>query len=72
MRILENIKHIREIKGITQIKMSDLLSINLATYGKIERGESGCTLDRFELIAKALNLQPEELYLFDKTKIKLI
>jgi len=60
--VTENIKNIRRQKGISQESIAYDLGIDYSTYGKIERGQIGLTVDRLEKIATILDVSIEELY----------
>ncbi len=60
--VTENIKNIRRQKGISQESIAYDLGIDYSTYGKIERGQIGLTVDRLEKIATILDVSIEEIY----------
>jgi len=60
--VTENIKNIRRQKGISQESIAYDLGIDYSTYGKIERGQIGLTVDRLEKIANVLGITVEEIY----------
>ncbi len=60
--VTENIKNIRRQKGISQESIAYDLGIDYSTYGKIERGQIGLTVDRLEKIAIILGITVEEIY----------
>ncbi|MEZ4786849.1 MAG: helix-turn-helix transcriptional regulator [Flavobacterium haoranii] len=53
---IQNIKRIREQKGISQDYMAMELGISQSTYTKLERGEVNLYVDRLLKIAKVLNI----------------
>lgn len=53
---IQNIKRIREQKGISQDYMAMELGISQSTYTKLERGEVNLYVDRLLKIAKVLNV----------------
>lgn len=53
---IQNIKKIREQKGISQDYMAIELGISQSTYTKLERGEVNLYVDRLLKIAKVLNI----------------
>ncbi len=55
-RIGEKIRKIRELKGLKQENVAQVLGMSLGGYGKIERGESSISVDRLQQIAKVLDL----------------
>ena len=65
---IENIELIREEKKLSREAVADKLGINLSTYGKIERGETGLTIDRLYDLANIFKMQPEEILTYNKPK----
>jgi phage repressor protein C with HTH and peptisase S24 domain len=65
---IENIEAIREAKNLSRETVADKLGINLSTYGKIERGETGLTIDRLYDLAVIFKMQPEEILTYNKPK----
>ncbi len=63
MEYLDRIKKIRLQKGISQKEMSDALGMAQNNYGKIERGLTELSLNRFIEIAKILDVTTDEILL---------
>jgi transcriptional regulator with XRE-family HTH domain len=61
----ENLRKVREKKDYSQRKLAELAGINFTQIGKIERGEINTTLSTVYAIAKALEIQPAKLLVFD-------
>lgn len=63
--IAQNIKKQRQLKGWTQVKLAMESNISVEYLKKIET-KSGCTkqfsIDTVEKIAKALDINPKELF----------
>lgn len=59
--ILSKIRALRSKKGFTQEYMAKMLSIEISTYGKIENGKTGLSLERLVDIAKILEVSPRSL-----------
>lgn len=63
--VAENIKKQRKLKGWTQVKLAMESNISVDYLKKIET-KSGCTkqfsIDTIEKIAKALDINPKELF----------
>lgn len=55
-RILNGIKEIRAIKGLTQNDMASILGINRATYMNIEAGKRDLTITELNKICTSLNI----------------
>lgn len=60
MQTHEKIRHLRELKKMTQEEVADALSMSTSGYSKIERGETRLNIDRLQKIADIL-----EVNLFD-------
>jgi transcriptional regulator with XRE-family HTH domain len=60
-----NIRKIREIKGLKQENLAKNLGITTNGYGKIERGESSINIDRLNQIAEALGVSTLDILQFD-------
>lgn len=67
--IANNIKIQRKLKGWTQVKLAMKSNISVEYLKKIET-KSGCTkqfsIDTIQKIAKALNINPKELFDINK------
>lgn len=61
MKIGDNIKKYREIKGLTQVEVSDELGITQRAYSKIENDEVQIKIDRLEQLARILEVDPATL-----------
>ena len=67
--ILEKIRNIRLSRGYTQEYMAEKLGIDTVNYGRIERGKSKLTLERFLKICEILQVSPTELLNNEKDEI---
>ena len=61
-KLINNIKNVRKKKGISQESLAYDLGIDYSTYGKIERGQIGLSVDRLDKIAEILGVSLEDLY----------
>ena len=68
-KIGDNLRKIREIKGIKQDAVAKQLGITTNGYGKIERGESAINIDRLEQIATILGITAMDIMQFDESII---
>ena len=59
---MQNLKHLRTLRGLTQEQLADKADVNQATISKIEKGTANFTLDMIQRIAAALNVSPAELF----------
>ena len=64
-----NIRTIRQIKGISQEALAMKLNISQAAYSKMENGLIVLTDERLEIILKELNISHETVLDFDLNKI---
>jgi transcriptional regulator with XRE-family HTH domain len=60
----EKIRQIRQLKGLSQENMADMLNISAIAYGDIERGKQIPKLSRLEDISSALGVTLNDLLNF--------
>jgi transcriptional regulator with XRE-family HTH domain len=60
--ILDKIRAIRLEKGYTQEYIASKLGIDPVNYGRLERGQSKLTLERFIQICKILDVPPATFF----------
>jgi|ERR1700757_269770 len=65
---IENIELIRKAKRMSRETVANKLGINLSTYGKIERGETGLTVDRLYQLATVFKMPPEDILSYNTDK----
>ncbi len=60
------VRELRKRSGLTQADLASKCgkTIEMQRVGEIERGERNCTLETIEKVAKALRVEPAELFLF--------
>lgn len=61
MQVHERIRTLRLSKNYTQEYMAEKLGIDIANYGRLERGSTKITLERFEKIAEILSVSLYEI-----------
>jgi transcriptional regulator with XRE-family HTH domain len=61
MEIYERIRSIRLAKNLTQEYMAEQLDIDVANYGRLERGKSKIDIERLKRIADILSVSLEEM-----------
>ena len=59
--VAQNLRRLRQDRGLTQEELADLAALNRNYVGMIEREENAPTVDTLEALAKALKVRPEEL-----------
>ncbi len=64
-QVYENIRKIRELKGLTREYVAAELKMSSSGYGKIERGEVDLTISRLFKIAEVLNVSPSSILFLD-------
>ncbi len=64
----KRIKEIRIARKLTQEDLSELTDIGASSISKIESGHFHPTDENLERIAKALNVEPYKLYMFNHQK----
>jgi transcriptional regulator with XRE-family HTH domain len=62
----ENLKKIRNAKGLTQAKLAELTEISLSGYAKIEYGESWPTPGTMGLLAEKLGVNEADFFQKDE------
>lgn len=61
-RILaQNLRRLRQDRGLTQEELADLAGVNRNYVGMIEREENAASVDVLESLAKALKVRAAEL-----------
>lgn len=65
---IKNIELIRRAKNLSREHVAKKLGLNLSTYGKVERGETGLTLDRLYELASIFKMEAEEILSYGKSK----
>lgn len=61
-RILaQNLRRLRQDRGLTQEELADLAGVNRNYVGMIEREENAASVDVLEALAKALKVRAAEL-----------
>jgi transcriptional regulator with XRE-family HTH domain len=56
------IRDLRKKQGLSQEELAEKAGLHRTYIGMIERGEKNITLENIDKIAKALNVQIEELF----------
>lgn len=69
MKIGDKIKRIRDIKGLKQEEVAEMLKITPQAYSKVERNETKLDMERLEEIAKIFKMSVEEIQQFDEKNL---
>lgn len=59
---MKNVRRLRLARNLTQVQLAELAGVNQATISKAERGELNITMETIVLLAKALHVEPVELF----------
>ncbi len=73
MKIGEKIRAIRQLKGLNQENMANMLNMNVLAYGDIERCKTDIKFSRLEQISAALKVTVCDIGAFDaelKTQVQ--
>lgn len=62
MDIGSNIKRFRELKGLTQKELADLIGVTAPTITKYEKGQMKLDFEKLDAIADALSVPMSKLY----------
>jgi len=66
VKIIRNIKSIRELKNYTQEYVADRLGMTQAGYSKIEKGINKLSIEKLDEIAAVLEVTVENIINFEK------
>ncbi|MFC4596860.1 helix-turn-helix domain-containing protein [Cohnella hongkongensis] len=61
----DNIRTLRKERGLSQEQLALKAGMNTSYIGQVERGEKSATIDSLDKIAKALDIELEQLFRFD-------
>ena len=56
--------YIRKSKGLSQMKLAEIIDMNFNYIGQIERGDANVTIKTIKLLANALDVEVKELFDF--------
>ncbi len=65
---VKNLRRIRNERGLSQAKLAELAVVSQPTISKLENGGMNATLDNIHSIARALNVEPIEV--FDRPELQ--
>lgn len=65
---MENLKRLRQAKGLNQTQLAEAAGCNQATVSKLERGSGNPTLTLIARIARALDVAPVELFSYTEAE----
>ncbi|WP_367647838.1 helix-turn-helix domain-containing protein [Ruegeria arenilitoris] len=61
-RVALNIQELRRARGLSQEEIAHRADVSRSHMGKVENAKFATSLDLLERIARALNVDPEELF----------
>lgn len=59
---MKNLRKIREARGLPQVQLSEMTGLGQGYLSKVERGSMNVTLEKINLLAHALRVEPVELF----------
>lgn len=65
MNLADNIKAIREEKGLKQIEVAEHIGVDKSAYSKIEKGLRALTVDELQKMAKLFNMTTDQIINYD-------
>lgn len=65
MGLADNIKGIREKKGLKQIEVADYIGVDKSAYSKIEKGTRSLTVHELQKMAQLFNLTTDQIINYD-------
>lgn len=65
----QRIKEIRKKKGMTQEQLAEIVGIGTSNISYIETGKFAPSIENFERIVEALEVEPYELYCFSSKSL---
>ena len=64
--VCDNIRRLRELKGLSQKELADMMDMPAPQYSRLESGKSAPTLNTLVRIAEALSIEVEHLLISPK------
>jgi transcriptional regulator with XRE-family HTH domain len=65
MSMADNIKNIREEKGLKQIEVANHIGVDKSAYSKIEKGLRSLTVEELQKIAQLFNMTTDQILNYD-------
>ena len=65
MNLADNIKAIREEKGLKQIEVADHIGVDKSAYSKIEKGLRALTVEELQKMAQLFNMTTDQIINYD-------
>ncbi len=65
MNLAENIKAIRETKGLKQIEVAKHINVDKSAYSKMEKGMRSVTVEELQKIAQLFNMTTDQIINYD-------
>jgi transcriptional regulator with XRE-family HTH domain len=65
MNLADNIKAIREEKGLKQIEVATYIGVDKSAYSKIEKGQRALTVEELQKMAQLFNLTTDQILHYD-------
>ena len=68
----QRIKYFRKSKGLSQEKLAEMIDLTTRSLGNVETGRYFMSLSNLEKLMSVLDIEPYELFIFDKEAPKNI
>lgn len=65
MNLADNIKAIREEKGLKQIEVATHIGVDKSAYSKIEKGQRALTVEELQKMAQLFHLSTDQILQYD-------
>ena len=65
MDLADNIKAIREEKGLKQIEVATHINVDKSAYSKIEKGMRSITVEELQKVAQLFNMTTDQILNYD-------
>lgn len=69
MNVGSKIRHIRQMKNLSQENLATALGISQKSYSELENGKISITIDKLEEIAKILKVSMEDIFNYSTDKV---
>lgn len=68
----ERVRYYRNLKNLTQEQLAEIMEFNTKSISLLENGHNYIALNKVPKLCKALEIEPYQLFIFDKTNTKTL